>query len=120
MDWSSFPGDLAASLLGTMFGIEIGLRIDHRQTRRNSLDHDERLVQSLIELLASKRAFSHPSDVGLVDNDDDRQRCIQSILDARRRIAGVCDALRVREDVAPQLRDLESDCIAYLYYVEEY
>ena len=118
MDWSSFPSDFLAGVLGTMVGLVVGLRIDHVRERRRAARRDERLIQSLIDRLASKRAFSHGADVGLIDDPDDRERCIASVLDVRRRTARVCDALEVREDAVPLLRRIESDCMAYLNHVE--
>jgi len=96
----------------------VGLRIDHVRERRRSAERDARLIQNLIDRLASKRAFSHSSDVGLVDDSEDRERCIASVLDARRRTARVCDAIEVREDAVPLLRRMESDCMAHLNHVE--
>jgi hypothetical protein len=120
VDWSSFPSDLIAGLLGTAAGLVAGLRIDRRLQYRRARAHDERLVQALIDTLASKRAFSHASEVGLVDDPEDRDRCVASVLDARRRAAEVCDAIEIRDDVVAVIRSMEVDCMDYLNYVESH
>lgn len=75
-------------------------------------------MQSLVNALASKRAFSHSEDVGALDDEADRLRCIQSVLDARRRSADLCDVIELRVEFVPILRAIEIDCINYLNYAE--
>ena len=118
MDWSSFPSDVVAGLIGTAAGLLAGLRIDQWAAHRRTRTQEGRRVQSLINTLASKRAFSHSDDVGPIDDEEDRERCIQSVLDARRRAADLCDAIELRIDLLPALRGIEVDCLDYLNYVE--
>lgn len=119
MNFSSFWSDLVAGLVGSGAGIIAGLQIDRARTRRHGRARDQRLVQNLIDRLAGKRAFGHSSDIGEVDDDDDRERCISSIIDARQRILAVCDEITEREDVIPRLREMQRDSMAYLNYVEQ-
>ncbi|MGO4660975.1 hypothetical protein AB4Z14_03855 [Terrabacter sp. 2TAF16] len=120
MTWTTFPSDLTAGLLGTFLGLVFGLGIDRKREQRRAESRDERLVQNLIDRLAGKRAFAHSVDVGLVDNADDRQRCVDSVLDARMRILDVCDQIDRREDVVGTLRAMEVDCLALLSHVERH
>jgi hypothetical protein len=48
----------------------------------------------------------------------DRDRCTQSVRDARQRIIRVYERLVTQMDVGPILQQMESDCIAYLDFVE--
>jgi hypothetical protein len=118
VNFSSFWSDLLAGLIGSGVGIVVGLRIERHSSKKKAETRDERLVQNLINRLAGKRTFSHASDIGEVDDADDRKRCAHSILDARERISTVCDEIEQREDVIPYLRQMEQDCNAYLNYCE--
>ena len=120
MDFSGFPSDSLASLIGAAVGIVLGLQVDRWKMRRDSKDRDRRLIQNLVNGLAGKRAFGHPDDIGLVDDPPDRERCLSSILDARARIARVCDEVVALPEVVPILREMENDCMAYLNYVERH
>lgn len=116
MNFSSFVSDLVTALIGSGLGIIAGLQIDRRQNRMKARARDERLVQNLIDRLAGKRAFRVEAGVGEID---DRAYCAASILDARERIAAVCDEIEEREDVICHLRNMEMDCMAYLDYSEQ-
>lgn len=119
MDFSTFSSDLLAGFLGSGIGFFLGLRVDRYLGRKKTEARDQRLVQNLINRLAGKRAFGHNSEVGEVDNNEDREYCARSILDARQRILAVCDEIGEREDVIPRLRMMEEDCMAYLNYSEQ-
>jgi len=118
MDWSSFPSDLVAGLVGTIAGIVLGLRIDHWREAKKVRLRDIQSLQGLVDRLAGKRAFSADRvSAGKIDADD-RDRCTRSVLDARRRIISIYERLETQTELVPILQEMESDCIAYLNFIE--
>jgi hypothetical protein len=120
MDWSSFPSDFLAGLIGTMVGLFAGLQLDRWQARRQSRERDERMLQNLIDRLANERAFRGSAPVGPEDDPADRERCIKSVVDTRRRVADLCDNIATHTRCVPVLRTMEADCNAYLHHVERH
>jgi hypothetical protein len=118
MDWISVVSDLVVGIIGTMVGLVVGLRVDRWRSLREDRSRDLMSLQELVDRLAGRRAFSHSEDVGLVDDPEDMRRCIKSVLGIRDRIGVTVATLRSSRGAIPVLRGMESDCAAYLNYVE--
>ncbi|PYG01681.1 hypothetical protein SAMN05216184_101143 [Georgenia satyanarayanai] len=119
MEWTGPVIDLVVGLVAAAAGVFMGLRADRHIERRRQRRRETLLVQALLNRLASRRAFSHSADVGLVDDEEDRRRCNGSVLDLRDRIAGLCDQIEELDGaVVKALRQMEADCAAYLNHVD--
>jgi len=118
MDWIGPAIDLVVGLVAAAAGVFMALRADRNIEHRRARKREQRQVQALLDRLATRRAFSHAPDVGLIDDPEDRKRCIGSVLDVRNRIAALCEAIEELNDTLEVLRGMEDDCAAYLNHVE--
>lgn len=118
MGLAGFLSEAAAGLVGTIVGLVFGLQLDRYVTRKREARGDVRLLQEVVDRLAGKRAFRQFEDAGLVDSPVDMDRCVQSVFDARERLARTAASLVVHEQARRVLHEMESDCAAYISYVE--
>lgn len=111
--WLDLSGNLVGTFVGALLALLSAWWLRLRQQRRD----DRRLLQNLIDGLHRKRAF-RPVDVSggeLLDwDDEDVQGCIDSVLDARRRIEEAADRLSTSTDVGNALDDMHRECSSWL------
>lgn len=119
-DWTQ---DLLVNLVATFLGALAALGSGWVFKRHEQKRHETRLLQDLITALYWKRALSPANAAGDRPSDwdeEDRQRCVTSILDARERIREVANALSVSRSLQPLLDDMQTRCIAWLNYAEQH
>lgn len=115
--------DLLVNLVGTFIGALAALASGWWFRRRQQRRDETRLLQDLINVLHWKRAFSPANAAGDRTtsgwDEDDRTRCVSSVLDVRERIAEVANRMSVSRQVQPLLDDMQTRCIAWLSFVEQ-
>ncbi len=116
-----FWGNVIANLIGTFVGAGLALAIAQYLSSRGETMRDRRLVQSVIDRLHRSRALRPDQTGGQGDSpaiSTDRQRCTESILTTRNRIAAVSDELSGRAKASGALDAMHLACLRYLSRVE--
>lgn len=109
--------DRSVNLVGTVVGALLALVSAWWRRRLQQRRDDGRLLQNLVDGLHRKRAFRQVpvSDDQLVEwDEEDLQRCVDSVLGARRCIEEAAARLSTSTEVRIAMGDMHSACNRWL------
>jgi hypothetical protein len=119
-----FISNLVANLAGTFVGVGLALLGTWWLERKYVASRERSQLQGLVDRLYRSRAIapgrSRPRGGALSPAEEtDRERCAQSVIATRDRIAAISERLTVYLDVVPVLDRMYVACLHYLERAEE-